>query len=56
MADWICRKCGNEVMTASDNPPLPIPWSDGHKCSMIRLDDFTPEARKEIIRHIEANL
>jgi len=28
--DWICPKCGHEVM-AKDRP-APIKWTDGHVC------------------------
>jgi hypothetical protein len=56
MAHWICSKCGNEVMTMSDNPPLPLNWSDGHKCWHIRLDTLKAEDQDKLVKSIEENL
>lgn len=56
MADWICRKCGNEIMTMSNNPPMPLNWSDGHKCVMMRIDQLEPLTRELVVKQIEENL
>lgn len=56
MAHWICGKCGNEVMTMSENPPLHLNWSDGHKCRHIRLDTLKPLDQLRLIKTIEENL
>jgi len=56
MAQWICGKCGNEVFTNGDVSPTQIPWSDGHKCQMIRLDTLKDADQKKLIAVIEENL
>jgi hypothetical protein len=56
MSHWICGKCGNEVMTGGEERPLPIPWSDGHKCQMIRLDTLKPLDQLRLIKAIEESL
>ena len=38
MEDWICGKCGHEVMAAEK--PQPIKWTDGHICYFIKNDSF----------------
>lgn len=56
MAHWICTKCGNEVLTQGDAKPSLPPWSDGHKCTSVRLDTLTPEEQDKLIDRIEASL
>lgn len=56
MAEWICGKCGNEVLTQGEASPTQIPWSDGHKCRMIRLDTLKPEDRAKLVKAIEEAL
>ena len=51
MNEWICLKCGHEVM--ADRKPAPIKWTDGHVCYFVRNDVWPetpsslPEERKE---------
>lgn len=56
MAHWICGKCGNEILTKGEHSPLPIPWSDGHKCQMIRLDTLNEEDQDKLFDAIEESL
>jgi hypothetical protein len=43
MNDYVCIKCGHEVL--SDSVPQPIKWDDGHVCHFIREPEL-PEPRK----------
>ncbi len=48
MKDWICKECGQEVL--STERPLPINWTDGHVCRFWeeREDaDVNPRLEKE---------
>lgn len=56
MAEWICTACGNEVLTQGDVPPTQIPWSDGHKCRMARLDTLKDSDQTLLRRAIEEAL
>jgi hypothetical protein len=35
MKDWVCRKCGHEVL--SDKRPPKIHWDDGHTCYFFEV-------------------
>jgi hypothetical protein len=39
MKDWVCTKCGHEVMATER--PSPIKWSDGHVCSFVEDKKYT---------------
>ncbi len=43
--EWICCRCGHQVVTSKDKPE-PISWSNGHECRFIALApirDAAPE-------------
>jgi len=42
MRDWVCRKCGHEVL-AKDRPQS-MRWTDGHVCSFVEAKDKTKES------------
>jgi hypothetical protein len=43
-------------MTTGERQPTQLPWSDGHKCSMIRLDTLKAEDQDKLVKAIEENL
>ena len=39
--DWICPKCGHEVMAI--DKPSPIKWTDGHTCHFVEAKETEEE-------------
>ena len=44
MKDWICRKCGHEVV--ANEKPRPIKWTDGHVCYFTEMKEEQPKVEE----------
>jgi hypothetical protein len=45
MKDWICLRCGQEVLAA--DRPAPINWTDGHICNFTENHTYETKYTKE---------
>jgi hypothetical protein len=37
--EWICVKCGHQVVTMSEEKPQSMKWSDDHVCNFVQLTE-----------------
>lgn len=36
---YICSDCGTNYITSEDKAPPTPKWSDGHECTLIKLEE-----------------